>query len=84
MLADFVKTLLDHQSLQDHRLLICPCVMASYLWQVGTRVEDIRLHSLQQDACDKVRLSDGYVLLHFSVRAFVQTFSLFCAVLSGQ
>lgn len=58
------------------------CVMAPFLWQGCVKVGS-RLQSLQQDACDKLRCSDGYLLLHFSVKTFVQTFSLFWAVIGA-
>lgn len=43
------------------------CVMALLLWQGCGRVGS-RLHSLQRDACDKLRWSDGYVLSIFLLK----------------
>lgn len=59
-------------------------MIASFsLWQVCTGVGN-RVGSLQHVAGDKPGQSDGYVLLLFSLRAFVQTFNLFWATLFGQ
>lgn len=72
-----MQTLLECQSLQDSWLLICPWLMCDGSILEAGLCQSWERTALLAAGCCKLGWSDGYILLHFSVRAFVQTYSLF-------